>query len=729
MIQLHRRSCNLCEAICGLQVEIDGDRIVSIKGDPDDPHSRGFICPKAVALKDLQEDPERLRQPMRRTAQGWQPISWSKALDEAGQRIAQIQKTYGADALGIYWGNPPTHNHGLVLTMNPVFAALRTRNRYSAASIDQLPAYLVSRLMFGNQLLFPLPDVDRTDYWLILGANPLASNGSIGSGPDMRRRIGAIQARGGQVVVVDPRRSETAAIASMHVSIRPGGDVWLLLGMLQVICEQRQASGLAGKPAPHISTTVAAEFAALIADCTPESMAALAGIPASTIRQLAHDFAAAPSAVAYGRLGVSQTTHATLCHWLINLLNLITGNFDRAGGAMFSTPAFDIRTLARWVAGGGRYARWRSRVRGLPEFSDELPVATLADEMITPGPGQIKALLLVAGNPVLSSPNGARLDAAMSGLDFCVAIDYYINESTRHADLILPPVTVWERGHFEAAVNAVQVHNVARYSAPALAAPVDGREDWQILTDLLARVEHHHGGGRRLLGALWHGVHRLLTPDRLLDLALRLGPHGRWRGRPAGLTLERLRVANQTMDLGPLMPTLPAASHTPGKQVDVLPDILRTALEKLLLNRSPTAPTVEDENAGATLLLIGRRQLRTNNSWMHNFKRLVKGPPACTLLMHPDDAARRGVHHDDPVQVRSRVGHIVATLSVSDEMRTGVVSLPHGWGHHHEGTRQSIAHAHAGVSINDLTDERCVDTVSGNAAVNGVPVEVTPVAG
>ncbi len=723
MKQLHRRACNLCEAMCGLHVELDGERIVSIRGDDADPHSRGFICPKAVALKDLQEDPDRLRQPMRRTASGWQPVSWAEALAEAGARIAAIQAQHGDDALGIYWGNPPTHNHGLVLTMNPVFDALRTRNRYSAASIDQLPQYLVSRLMFGNQLRFPLPDLESTDFWLVLGANPLASNGSIGSGPDMRLRIEAIRARGGRVVVIDPRRTETAEVAGEHVSIKPGGDVWLLLGMAHVITAaqgetpeavQRIARGLGG-------------IRHLFAPCTPEAVAARAGVPAAQIRALADDFAAAKCAVAYGRLGVSQTTHGTLCHWLINLLNLLTGNLDRPGGAMFSRPAFDMHALVRLFAGGGRFGRWHSRVRGLPEFSDELPVATLADEMLTSGPGQIRALLLLAGNPVLSSPNGQRLDAAMGGLEFCVAIDYYLNESTRHAHLILPPVTVWERAHYEAAVASVQVRNVARYSSPALPRPADGHEEWQILVSLLAAVLRRRSVFGRLAAPVLSWLTARMTPDRLLDLALRLGPYGKWRhkaglrgGLSGGLSVASLRAHDQTLDLGPLVPMLPAAVDHPDGLIDATPALFRAELLRLLGAESVAVPAVADE-----LRLIGRRQLRTNNSWMHNYRRLVKGPLACTLLMHPDDAAERGLAGLPEVTMRSPKGTVRVALELSDSMRPGVVSLPHGWGHGRAGTQLKIANAYPGVSINDLTDESMVDQLSGNAAVNGVPVWVT----
>jgi len=718
MPHLHRRACNLCEAICGLQVEVDQGRIVSIKGDPDDPHSRGFICPKALALKDLQEDPDRIRQPMRRTPDGWEPVGWDEALDEAGRAIAAIQKRHGMDALGIYWGNPPTHNHGLVLTMNPVFDALRTRNRYSAASVDQLPQYLVSRLMFGNQLMFPVPDLDHTQFWLILGGNPLASNGSVGSGPDMRSRLKAIQARGGAVVVVDPRRTETAQLASQHLAIRPGGDVWLLLALLQVITSEQ----LARPERAEAWSRDLDQVAALVATCTPESVVDATGLEADTIRQLARDFAAAPSAVAYGRLGVCQTPHATLSHWLINLLNLLTGNMDRVGGAMFTTPAFDITGLAKLFAGGGHYARWKSRVRGLPEFSDELPAATLADEMLTPGAGQIKAMLLVAGNPVLSTPNGARLDAAMQQLDYCVAVDFYINESTRHANLILPPVTTWERGNFEAAVNAVQVRNVARYSQAALDAPADSRQDWQILTGLLARVEQHRDAMGWLVGRLRHGVSRVLTPDRLLDIALRLGPHGAWRRAGARLSLGKLRSAQRNVDLGPLQPGLPQALYTADKKVDAVPALMREEIVRLLATRGAQT------DAAAGLVLIGRRHVRTNNSWMHNYTRLVKGPSGCTLLMHPEDAAQRGVFHGDMVSLRSRTGAITVELAVSEDMRPGVVSLPHGWGHDKPGTRLRVARDYAGASVNDVTDELLVDRLSGNAAVNGVAVDVMPLA-
>lgn len=704
--RIHRRACHLCEAMCGLRIELQGDLVTDIRGDPDDPHSRGFLCPKALAIKDVHEDPDRLRGPVRRGPQGWEPISWDEALRAAGAGLGGVQRRHGRDALAIYWGNPPTHQHGLVLTMNPAFHRLGTRNRYSAASIDQLPQYLVSREMFGNQLLFPIADVDRTDFWLIVGGNPLASNGSITSGANMRGRIAAIRERGGEVVVVDPRRSETAGVAGRHLAVRPGGDVWLLLGMLHTLF----AEGLV-RPGRAADWTVGLDrLPGLFAPHAPAAVAEAAGLEAAVIAGLAREFARAQRAVAYGRLGVCQTRDATLCHWLINLLNLLTGNLDQAGGAMFSTPAFDMAFLARLVEGGGRRARWNSRVRGLPEFSGELPVATLADEMLEPGEGQVRALLLVAGNPVLTSPNGRRLDRAMAGLEFCVAIDHYINESTCHANLILPPVSALERGNYEAAVSAVQVRNSARWSPAALPRPPEGREDWEILRDLVLETERARGDGWRA----WPGqrLAAWLTPDRALDLGLKLGPHGAWRGAPARLSLERLRAQEQSIDLGALESRLPRGLHTRDGRVHAAPALMRDALAALAPQATPA------------LVLIGRRDVRSNNSWLHNSERLVKGARRCTLLMHPQDARSRGLADGARVRLSSRTGAIEVELEISDTMRPGVVSLPHGWGHDRAGARLRVAACNPGASLNDVTDESLVDPVSGAAAVNGVAVEV-----
>jgi anaerobic selenocysteine-containing dehydrogenase len=696
--------------MCGLVIETDGDRITAIRGDEDDPWSKGYLCPKGVALQDIHHDPNRLRQPVRRTPDGWEPISWQAALDTVAERLVTIQEQHGDDALGIYWGNPPTHSHGLILTMLPFFGMLRTRNRYSAASVDQLPQYLTNTLMFGNQVMFPVADIDRTALWLILGGNPVVSNGSISSAPDMRGRIKAIKARGGRVIVIDPRRTRTADAADEHHFIQPGSDVLLLLALLNVVFDDGLAQlGRGGAFTDGLETVEA-----LVKSYTPERVAEQVGISAESIRQLARNFANAPSAVAYGRLGVSQNPFGAVCHWLINVLNIVTGNFDQPGGAMFTQPAFNLRLLAKLITGGGHYDKWRSRVRNLPEFSDEFPVATLADEMLTPGQGQIRAMLLLAGNPVLTTPNGQRLATAMGALNFCVAIDFYINESTRHADIILPPTSPLEHGNYEIGVTPVAVRNIARYSRPVFDAPAGGLDDWQIITELQARIWHKRGGFGRIVGPLWRKALSIFTPDRILDLGLRFG-------QPR-MSLKQLKAAKHTLDLGPLQPALPKALYTRGKRINAAPAVLVADMPRVERHFFSTAVDLN-----GSLQLIGRRHLRSNNSWMHNSQRLMRGKPRCTLLMHSADATSRSLTDGQMVTVTSAQGSVVLSLEVSDDMMPGVVSIPHGWGHAATDT-WPVARQTPGVSVNDLTNPDAIDAVSGNAAVNGVPIRVLPLA-
>jgi anaerobic selenocysteine-containing dehydrogenase len=700
--------------MCGVAIEVEGERIVSIRGDREDPFSRGHICPKGVALQDVHADPDRLRHPVRRTASGWERIGWDEALDYVAFRLRSVQREHGRDAVAVYAGNPTVHNYGTLLFAPGFVRALRTRNRFSATSVDQLPHQFVAYFMFGHQLLVPIPDIDRTDFMLILGANPAVSNGSLMSAPDAAGRLKAIRGRGGQVVVVDPRRTETAALADRHLFIRPGTDAVLLMAMLHTIFEER----LHAPDRLSAFTDGLEAVRAAVAAATPERAAAATGIDAAEIRALARGFARAPRAVCYGRFGVSTQEFGAVAHWLINLLNLVTGNLDRPGGAMFTLPAVDAIRRSR----PGSHARWRSRVRGLPEFSGELPVSVLAEEILTPGAGQIRALVTSAGNPVLSTPNGIQLDRALAGLDFMVSVDFYINETTRHAHVILPPPSPLEHEHYDLAFYLLSVRNAAKFS-PALFAPAPGAlHDWEIFLGLHERLES--GWRARLrLAAL-----RRLGPEGLLDLALRTGPYGsgvRPFGR--GLTLRRLKRHPNGLDLGPLVPVLPGRLRTREKRIDAAPEPLLSDLPRVrerLLGGTPTATNDAAPPPDAALLLIGRRQLRSNNSWMHNYPRLVRGKNRCTLLIHPADAARRGIEDGAAVEVASRTGSITATAEVSDSIMPGVVSLPHGWGHARPGVQLQVASDHAGVSVNDVTDDHFVDTLSGNAALNGVPVRV-----
>jgi len=708
----HYRTCNLCEALCGLEIRTQGEEILSIKGDPGDPLSRGHICPKAVALQDIYHDPDRLKTPVRRTAGGWEPLSWDEAFEAAANGLRKVQARHGNDAVGAYLGNPNVHNLGSMLLLSPLVRALRTHNRFSATSADQLPHHFASRFMLGHYFLLPIPDIDRTGHLLILGANPLVSNGSLMTSPDIGKRLQAIQERGGKVIVIDPRRTETAARADEHLFIRPGADALLLLAILHTL----YAEGLIAPGRVGAFTDGIDMLRHLVHDFSPEKVADPTGISAAAIRHLAREFAAAPAAVAYGRLGVSTQAFGGLCQWLINALNIVTGNFDRPGGAMFTSPAIDMVGQSGQAGKTGTYGRWRSRIGNHPEFAGELPVAVLADEILTPGEGQIRGMLTVAGNPVLSTPNGGRLDKAMEQLEFMVAIDIYINETTRHANIILPPATGLETAHYDIFFHTLAIRNTAKYSLPLFEKSDDQRYDWEIFQALTERISSKPSNA--------------MTPEQMLTLGLQFGPYGK-----EGLSLEKLRANPHGVDLGPLQPCLPERLFTENQRINLCPpeiicDLPR--LEKTLSsdrdrkteNQELRTENQELRTENQGLLLIGRRELRSNNSWMHNSHRLVKGPRRCTLRLHPDDARHFGIADGQSVRVQSRTGTITLPAEITEEMMPGVVSIPHGYGHHRQGTRQAIAAQHAGVSINDLTDHQFLDELTGNAAFSGVPVRI-----
>ncbi len=709
----HFRTCTLCEAMCGIVIEQRDGAITSIRGDKDDPFSRGHICPKAMGLKDVHEDPDRLRTPLRRDGTSWKAIGWDEAFDEVARRLKAVQRAHGKSAVAVYQGNPTVHNYGSLL-FSPIFVrALRTRARFSATSVDQLPHMLAALTMFGHQFLVPIPDLDRTDFLLVLGANPAVSNGSLMTAPGAAARIEAIRARGGRVVLVDPRRSETAKLADTHLFIRPGTDALLLLALLQTIfAEGRERPGAVGSFATGMDTV-----RACVRDYTPERVAGAVGIDAETIRVLSRDFASAKSAIAYGRVGVCTQDFGGLACWLLNVLNIVTGNLDRAGGVMFTTPAADVVALTGRGGQGGHFGLWKSRVRGLPEFGGELPVVTLAEEIETPGKGQIRALVTSAGNPVLSTPNGVRLDRALASLDFMVSVDFYLNETTRHAHIILPPTFALEHDHYDLAFHVLAIRDTAKYSPAMTPRPAEARHDWEIFNELTWRM----AGEKKLAqieARLRAKVLARLRPDGLLDILLRIGPHGdRFLPGSRKLRLRSLVEAPHGIDLGALKPCLPRKLQTKDRKVPLAPEIFVRDLKRLASTLDAPAPR-------GGLQLIGRRELRTNNSWMHNSLRLVKGPKRCTLRMHPRDAAARALPHGARVRVSSRVGAIVVPLEISDEVMPGVVSLPHGWGHDRAGTRLSVAQEHAGESINDLTDELAVDALSGTASFSGVAVEV-----
>jgi anaerobic selenocysteine-containing dehydrogenase len=720
-------ACNLCEAICGLELTLTDGRVTAVRGNPADPLSRGYICPKGVALADVYDDPDRLRRPIRRVSlrdgsslassgratgstderEGstadpeWEEVGWDEALDLVADRLAQTIRTHGPDAVGVYLGNPNAHALASATHAVPFVKSLGTRNRFSATTVDQAPHQLVAWQLFGHQLLIPIPDLDRTSYLLVFGANPMASNGSLMTAPDFPRRARAIRDRGGRMVVLDPRRTETAKIADEHHFVRPGTDVVVLLAMLRTLLVE----GLARPPA-YVEGV--GRLRELVEPFTPALAEQVSGVPASVVERLTRELASADAGAAYGRVGVSTTGFGSLCHWAIDCLNLLAGHFDRPGGVMFPEPAVDV--VGRGFVGRGHYDRYRSRVRGLPEYGGELPASAMREEIETPGDGRIRAFVSIAGNPVLSTPDGRRLAGALDSLDFMVAVDLYLNETTRHADVILPPTTALERDHYDLIFHTLAVRNTARFSSAVFAKDDDARHDWEIFRELTLRLEKRLGRKDPIRTRLTRRLRLVTSPTVQLAMLLRTGRR---------VSLRRLRTHPEGVDLGPLRPTMPGRLQTRQHRIDLAAPLLVGDLDRLHRWLS--------ERPDDALVLIGRRHKQDNNSWFHNTTRLTRGKPRHQLLMHPDDLASRQIEDGALVTVSSRVGSVRVEVVATDDVMPGVVSLPHGYGHQVDGTRLRNATKVAGASVNDLTDPELLD-LSGNAALNGVPVtvEATP---
>ncbi|MDJ0786400.1 MAG: molybdopterin-dependent oxidoreductase [Myxococcota bacterium] len=731
------RTCPLCEAHCGITVHVDRDanRVAALKGDPADAVSGGYVCPKVVGLRGLEEDPDRLVKPLLRRDGEFVEIEWEEALELAASKLSEIRDTHGANAIATYLGNPNAHDYAAGLTLPLFQRALGTRWRFSATSVDQLPKMVSSCVVFGAPFAVPVPDIDHTDFFLVLGANPLASNGSLMTAPDMRGRLRRLRERGGRLVVVDPRRSETAEVADQHLFIRPGADALFLFAFVHVLFEE----GLVDVGALADSVRGLDELEALAKPFSPEAVAAATGVEPGTLRELVRSFAAAERGACYGRIGTCTQEFGALSSWLVDVVNTLTGNLDAEGGVRFPRPAHGPGRDEPRRKGRVPYARWRSRVRGLPEFAGELPVAALAEEIDTPGDERIRALVTVAGNPVLSTPNGERLDRALESLDFVVCVDIYLNETTRHADLILPTTPPLQRANYDLAFHGFSVRDHAKWSPAVFDPPPEARHLWQVLLEIAGRIngttaeaaaalalrnviESSVGPGSTCPGidadAAAERVAGLPYPEAVLDVMLRAGPYGdHFDDDDPGLSLGKLQAATHGVDLGPLKPRLPEMLATESGAVELAPSLLVEDVPRLLA-------ALERDASG--MVLIGRRHLRSNNSWMHNLPALAKGPERCTLMVHPGDAERLGLSESGQAKVRSRVGSVVAPVEITDALMPGVVSLPHGHGHSLEGARLSVAAQRPGVNSNLLTDELGIDALSGNAILNGIPVEISP---
>jgi anaerobic selenocysteine-containing dehydrogenase len=736
----HFRTCPFCEATCGLEIETEGREVLSVRGDADDVFSGGFICPKAYGVK---QDPDRLTTPLIRRDGELVEASWDEAFEEIDRRLAPLIAEHGKNAVAVYLGNPNAHNLSALIHGPAWLRVLGSQNVYSASTVDQMPKQMSAGLMFGAMLSVPIPDVDNCEHLILLGANPLVSNGSLLTAPDMRGRLRRIRERGGKVVVVDPRRTRTAEEADEHHFIQPGTDALLLAAMACTMVEE--GLDAPAEVAEHFNGLD--EVRALVREFTPEAVAGACGIDADEIRRMARELAAAERGCVYARIGTCTQEFGTHASWLVDVLNALTDNLDREGGAMFTRAAAGQKNSSWGGAGRGvRFGRWSSRVRGLPELFGELPVAVLAEEIETPGEGQVRALITVAGNPLLSTPNSDRLEGAVEGLDFMLSIDIYVNETTRHADVVLPAPEPLEKAHYDLALYQLATRNVANYSpaifereGPAewevfmrLAGVIAGQgpnADVALFDDMVIQtlIQREIGNEASPLagrdpGELLEALEPRRGPERVLDFMLRSGPYGDGFGNdPEGLTLDMLEQNPHGIDLGPLQPRLPEVLRTASGKVELAPQPIVADLDRL------RAAMARERNGG--MVLIGRRQLRSNNSWMHNLPALVKGKERCTLHIHPDDAERLGLADGESARISSAAGSVEAPVETTEDIMPGVVSIPHGWGHGAAGVRMGVASSHAGVNSNVLADDSMIEPLSGNAVLNGIPVEVSALNG
>ncbi len=737
------RSCPICEASCGLVLEVESDarRVISVRGDEDDPRSRGYICPKATAAQSVYEDPDRLRAPLRRTEDGWEELSWEDAYAYAGERLSAIGADYGKDSIATYIGNPIGHSLSGLLYVPMYLEAMNSERLFSAATMDQQPKNLTSSILYGDMWAIPIPDVHRTDYMLSLGGNPLVSNGSLMSAPNAKQWIRDLQSRGGRLVVMDPRRSETAEVADAHHFIRPGSDAYFLFALVHVFFEENRVN--LGHLEPILDGVE--RLRELAEPFSPEAVAALTGIPAQAIRAIAREFSDAERAVCYGRIGTCTQAFGTLASWLVDVVNALTGNLDREGGAMFPRPATGQTEFHVWDGSPMKYGRFRSRVRGLPEYESQLPIAVLAEELEEAAAGEERArgLVTICGNPVLSSPNGERLSRALDELDFMVSIDIYLNETTRHADLILPTNVHLEHFNYDFLFQGTSVRNFARYSPQIFDSEAELPDLGRAMLEVAARANGTSADVLDTLlfeGMLATFVGKPASPteavpqqkareklaqragiERLLDLMLRAGPYGdAFDDAAEGLSLEKLAAIPHAVDLGPMQSRLPEMIRKSPQRIDLVHPILEKDVERL-------SAGLGKSHDAEQLLLVGRRQMRNMNSWLHNLEPLAKGSPRCTLLVNPADAERLSLREGAEAKIGSQSGSITVPVSVSDEMMPGVVSLPHGFGHRDPAARLSVATAlQAGSNANQLTDEFAIDEPSCTSVANGIPVRVSP---
>lgn len=728
----HLYTCPLCEAMCGLEIRVEDGRVAGIRGNRDDVWSHGHLCPKGASLGALHEDPDRVRRPMIKVDGQWHEVSWQRAFERCTELLTPVIEKYGIGAVTAYTGNPLAHSFSLGRYTGILLGLSGIPISYSPGTVDQWPKNLSSHLMYGGWWTFPVPDIERTDLLVVMGANPAASQGSLLAAPDVMGILGQIRQRG-TVIVIDPVRTATAAKADEWLPITPGTDAALLLALVHTLFDEDLVT--LGRVAPHVDGL--ATLRVVAADWPAERVANCTGIPAERIKELARQLAGTERAAVYGRIGLCNQEFGSLASWLVDVVNILTGHLDTPGGAMFPRPtawSVTVQPIPGLEDGVPQFGRYSTRVRGAKEVLGQVPVSCMVEEMETPGDGQLKALITVAGNPVLSTPAGHRLDAVLPELEAMISVDLWLNETTRHADVILPGLSPLEQPHHDDLILQFAINSVANYSPPVFAPEDPDRpHEWEILIRLTGlctgtpaedvdvavlddgffdymcftqgldgdqiRAHYDHGG-----------------PERMLDLTLRTGPFGdRYGENPDGITLAELKQQPNGVNFGPMVPQVPEVLGTADGMIRLAPQYLLDDLPRLAarIARDP------DE-----LVLVSRRHLRSNNSWLHNVQALMKGKDRCTLLMHFDDARRRGLSTGDIVTVTSAGGSIEVPVELTDAIKPGVVSMPHGWGHGKSGTRLAVANGTPGVNTNILSPVDFLDEPSGNGALNGIPVTV-----
>lgn len=723
---LHHRTCPLCEGMCGVTVKVEGGQVATVRPNRQDVWSQGHVCPKGTTLGALHDDPDRLRTAMVRDGSEWKSASWDTALERLEELAEGVRNRHGPHAFAAYGGNMAGKDATLSRYTGLMLATSGIQQVYSSGTVDQHPKNLSAMLMFGNEWKIPIPDLDNTDLFVIFGGNPAASKGSIFSHRDVMGAMRDLRARGGRVIVIDPVRTKTAQAADQWIGLKPGTDAALMLGVAHVLFARgavrlRHLDGLIeGLDALR---DVAGEF-------SPQVVAPFCGIEASIIEDLADELIRTDRSAIYGRIGTCTQSFGTLASWMIDVLAILTGNLDRRGGSMWSRPAASLVDMLATLPDGMPVVMGKSRVRGVPAVLGQFPASCMAEEIATPGPGQIKGLVTFAANPALSAPDSGKLAQALPLLECMVSLDNYINETTRHAHVILPSPSFLESAHFDMWSWIFCLTSGGHYSPPVFP-PVDRPDHWRIVARVGAIIGGQPGAD---IDAMDDGYFRALAtgrgidpdlaitalpergPARILDLAIRAGPFGdRFGAVAGGLSLDSFRNQPDGVIIGPATPQAQEGFATSSGKIEIAPALILSDIPRLKLALGANDPA---------LVLVSRRHLRSMNSWMHNVDTLVKGKDRCTVQMHSADAATRGLEGGDLVTLTSAAGSIVVPMEIDDDIRPGVVSMPHGWGHSDAQTHLSVAKVHPGANTNVLSPGTLVDVISGNAVLNGIPVEI-----